>query len=140
VQGKTAEETRSERIAGLVDPDARAAIAALQEAKGTRLVEIATEQRRDHERRVAELTQAKVNARNAPQLTPPGMMPPPVLDRWGREVAACDARADLQRLYARQSRVVAEAYDRKIDQRLDAAERPREPGRRLETNTLDRGR
>jgi hypothetical protein len=134
----SAEEIRAARIAGLTDLQACADIEALLKQKTDRLTEVAQEQKANHERRLAELTRAKVNARNDPQLTPPEMKPAPVLDRWGRQVVDSEARADLQRMYAQQSKLVARAYDRKIDQRLDAAERPREPGRVPQISTLDR--
>lgn len=133
----SAEESRAARIALLTDGQARNDIEALLKERTARLSEVAQEQKASHERRLAELTSAKVNARNAPQLTPSEMKPAPVLDQWGWQTVQSEARADLQRLYAQQSKLLAQAYDRKIDQRLDAAEGPREPGRAPRVPTWD---
>lgn len=136
----SAEQIRAARIAELTDRQARDDIEALLQERSARLREVAEEQTKHHQRRVAELTRAKVNARNSPQLTPPGIKPAPVLDQWGWQMVQSEARADLQRLYAQQSKLVAQAYDRKIDQRLDAADRPREPGLTLRVTTWERDR
>ncbi|MBX3027875.1 hypothetical protein KF840_23525 [bacterium] len=136
----SAEEIRAARVAELTDPQARDDIQALLKERTARLSEVAQEQKANHERRLAELTRAKVNARNAPQLTPSEMKPAPVLDQWGWQTVQSEARADLQRLYTQQSKLVAQAYDRKLDQRLDAAERSGEPGRAPRVTTWDRDR
>jgi uncharacterized protein YdbL (DUF1318 family) len=120
---KTPEEIRAERIANLKDPEARAAIKKIEEERTARLAEINKQQEKIREERVAQLTQMKVNSRNAPQPAPPGMRPEPVLDLLGRKGAENDARADIARWEALQKKAESMPFEKRQDQVLDAAER-----------------
>src|SRR5262249_12454634 len=104
-----------------------------------KLIEVAQEQRTNHEQRLAQLTEMKIKSRTAPVPAPQGLKPEPALDHFGRQMAVSDARADLYRQYALQSKLIADSYDRKIDQRLDRAERAQGLHRSHHTPTLDRG-
>ncbi len=134
----SAEQIRAERIANLTDRSAKYDILKLQHARTVKLIEVAQEQRANHDQRLAQLTEMKIRSRNAPVPAPQNLKPEPVLDHWGRHTAGSDAKADLYRQYALQSKAVADSFDRKIDQRLDAAERPRGLHRSHNTPTLDR--
>jgi hypothetical protein len=138
---KSADEIRAERIAHLQNPEARAAIDKIEKERQERLTEVRASQRENFDKYVDQLARQKEASRNAPQLTPPGFKPDPVLDKQGKQMVRSEAEADVYRRYKLQDQAENMTFDKKVDRELDAADRRqgREPGHTMQHDTPDRG-
>jgi hypothetical protein len=117
---KTPEEIRAERIAAVGDPKLRQELDRLVKARDLELVRVQERQKEVFDTRVAELRDQKINSANAPQLTPPGMRPPPYLGDDGHLRAENEAKAKIQTLNNDYLKQVAKGHNDQIDKRLDA--------------------
>jgi hypothetical protein len=120
---KTPEEIRAERIAAVDDPKLRQELEGLAKARNAELALAREQQKEVFDERVAKLRDQMIRSANAPQLTPPGLRPPPYLGGDGHLRAENEAKAKIQTLNNDHLTQVARSHNDHIDKRLDA---PRE--------------
>jgi hypothetical protein len=100
----TPAQIRSQRIANLDDPEALREIEALQAECALHLAEIERE-RPGPMQAHGDRSPSRKMSRNAPQLTPPGMKPSPVLTKGAEDELLVQVEAELrfkERLYREQ--------------------------------------
>jgi hypothetical protein len=120
---KIPEEIRAERIANLKDPEARSAIDKIEKERQEKLTELRAYQRESFDKWTDQVARQREQYLNSPHPAPPGMKEKPVLTNDDKLRVRDDAKAEVYRQIKVQDQAKNLAYDRKVDQVLDAAER-----------------